>query len=130
MKNLLLRLYDWLICHRRVLWTGLAVVVGLLAGGALSLHYTEDIMDFLPVSDEDREALERYQSQEMASRLVLIIEGEDENLRNEALEACEEAIPDLVTDIDPTEQLEAVYALMPYYIPDSTYAQLDSLLQP
>ncbi|MBO4250504.1 MAG: MMPL family transporter [Paludibacteraceae bacterium] len=130
MKNLLLRLYDWLITHRRVLWIGLTVVLGLLASGALSLHYNEDIMDFLPVTEEDREALERYQEQEIASRLVLIIEGEDENLRNEALEACEEAIPDLETDIDPAEQLEAVYALMPYYIEDSTYAQLDSLLQP
>ena len=130
MKQWLLHIYDWFQTHRRALWIGLVVVIGLLAGGALSLHYNEDIMDFLPVTEEDREALERYQSQEIASRLVLIIEGEDETLRNEALEACEEAIPDLGTDIDPSEQIEALYALMPYYISDSTYAHMDSLLRP
>ena len=130
MKQWLLHIYDWFQTHRRALWIGLVVVIGLLAGGALSLHYNEDIMDFLPVTEEDREALERYQSQEIASRLVLIIEGEDETLRNEALEACEEAIPDLETDIDPSEQIEALYALMPYYISDSTYAHMDSLLRP
>ena len=130
MKQWLLHIYDWFQTHRRALWIGLVVVIGLLAGGALSLHYNEDIMDFLPVTEEDREALERYQSQDIASRLVLIIEGEDETLRNEALEACEEAIPDLETDIDPSEQIEALYALMPYYISDSTYAHMDSLLRP
>ena len=128
MKEWLLRIYDAIRTHKRWLWIGFAAVFGILIGGALSLRYNEDIMDFLPVTEEDREALEAYQSQEIASRMVIIIEGD--SLREEALEACEAAIPDLITDIDPTEQIEALYALMPYYIADSTYARLDSLLRP
>lgn len=128
MKQWLLHIYDWLNTHRRVMWCVFAAVTILLLGLAVTLHYNEDIIDFLPVTQEDREALEAYQSQEIASRLVLIIEGD--SLRDEALYACEEAIPDLITDIDPTEQIEALYDLMPYYISDSTYAQLDSLLTP
>ena len=130
MKKWFLNIYDLLQTHRKWLWGCVGFVLITLFCLALTLHYSEDIIDFLPVSEEDREALERYQSQEIASRLVLIIEGEDEALRNEALEACEEAIPDLETDIDPTEQIEALYALMPYYISDSTYASMDSLMRP
>lgn len=128
MKQWLLHIYDWLNTHHRVLWCVCSMVAILLLGLAATLRYNEDIIDFLPVTQEDREALEAYQSQEIASRLVLIIEGD--SLRDEALYACEEAIPDLITDIDPTEQIEALYDLMPYYISDSTYAQLDSLLTP
>ena len=125
MKDKLLHIYDWLSTHRRVLWGVLAAVLVVLIGLAATLRYNEDIMDFLPVTDEDRQALETFQSQETASRLVLIIEGD--SLRDEALEACGEAIPDLETEPDMTEQMNAFYALMPYYIADSTYAQLDSV---
>ena len=128
MKDKLLHIYDWLHTHRRVLWWGLAAVLVVLIGLAVTLRYNEDIMDFLPVTDEDRQALEAFQSQETASRLVLIIEGD--SLRDEALEACGEAIPDLETEPDMTEQMNAFYALMPYYIADSTYAQLDSMFTP
>ena len=128
MKDKLLHIYDWLNTHRRVLWSVLAAVLVVLIGLAATLRYNEDIMDFLPVTDEDRQALETFQSQETASRLVLIIEGD--SLRDEALEACGEAIPDLETEPDMTEQMNAFYALMPYYIADSTYAQLDSLFTP
>ena len=128
MKDKLLHIYDWLNTHRRVLWGVLAAVLVVLIGLAATLRYNEDIMDFLPVTDEDRQALETFQSQETASHLVLIIEGD--SLRDEALEACGEAIPDLETEPDMTEQMNAFYALMPYYIADSTYAQLDSLFTP
>ena len=130
MKQWFLHIYDLLQTHRKWLWFSAGLVLIALFALAATLHYSEDILDFLPVTQEDREALEAYQSQEMASRIVLIIEGEDEDQRAEALKACEAAIPDLETDIDPSEQLEALYAMMPYYIPDSTYAQFDSLFTP
>ena len=128
MRKWLLHIYDVFSTRSRALWIGVATVFLVLVGLAVSLHYNEDILDFLPVTDEDRAALEAYQSQELASRLVLIIEGDGR--RDEAMEACEEAIPDLQTDIDPSEQMEALYALMPYYIKDSAYARMDSLFTP
>ena len=128
MRQWLLHIYDLFSTRSRALWIGVATGFLVLVGLAVSLHYNEDILDFLPVTDEDRASLEAYQSQELASRLVLIIEGDDR--REEAMEACEEAIPDLQTDIDPADQMNAMYALMPYYIADSTYARLDSLFSP
>ena len=82
-------------------------------------------MDFLPVTAEERAYLKAYQSQQSASRLVLIIEGD--SLREEAMDACTERIPDLETEPDISDQLEAFYAMMPAYIPDSTYDRFDSL---
>ena len=120
--------------HRRVLWSLFAGIVVMLVGLAASLRYNEDILDFLPVTDEDRQALEAMQSQELASRLVLIVEGDC--LREEALEACIDAVNDMMPYGEMNDQMvddqtiNAFYALMPYYIADSTYAHLDSLFTP
>ena len=134
MKTLLLHIYDWMGTHRRVLWSLFAGIVVVLVGLAASLRYNEDILDFLPVTDEDRQALEAMQSQELASRLVLIVEGD--SLREEALEACIDAVNDQMPYGEMNDQMvddqtiNAFYALMPYYIADSTYAHLDSLFTP
>lgn len=126
--NQLLRTYDFLCSHRRWLWIGLVVVLLPLIGLAVSLRYSEDIMDFLPVTDEDREALVVYQSQQSASRIVLIVEGD--SLRDEAIDAVAERLPDLQTEPDIAEGIAAIYSQMPYFIADSTYAQFDSLFTP
>lgn len=126
--NLLLRTYDYLASHRRWLWIGFVVVLLPLIALAVSLRYNEDIMDFLPVTDEDREALAVYQSQQSASRIVLIVEGD--NMRDEAIEAVAERLPDLQTELDLSEGIAAIYSQMPYFIADSTYMHLDSLFMP
>ena len=136
MRTWLLHIYDLLRAHHKWLWAGVAVLLVVFAGLALSLHYNEDIIDFLPVTEKDREALEAYQAQEIASRIVLIIEGGDEDIRNEALEQITEQIENQMPYIELNDQMvdeqmvNAFYATMPYYIPDSTYAQMDSLLRP
>ena len=128
MSDKLLHIYDWFSTHRRWLWSGFAALLVPLIVLAVMLRYDEDIMDFLPVEAEDREALATLQSQQSASRMVLIVEGD--SLREQAIEALEDYLPDLQTDIDPTEQLTALYAHLPYLIEDSVYDQLDSLLTP
>ena len=106
----------------------LVVVVAALIALAVSLRYNEDIMDFLPIDDEEREALAIYQSQQSASRLVLIVEGDSH--REQAIEACEDALPDLTTEIDLSEQLGGIYSQMPYFIADSVYKHLDERFTP
>ena len=128
MKEWLLHIIDVLTSRRRWLWVGLAVVVAALIALAVSLHYNEDIMDFLPIDDEEREALAIYQSQQSASRLVLIVEGDSQ--REQAIEACEDALPDLTTEIDLSEQLGGIYSQMPYFIADSVYEHLDERFTP
>ena len=128
MKNILLYIYDLLSANRRWLWIGLAVVVAVLVSLAVSLKYNEDIMDFMPVDAEDRETLALYQSQQSASRLVLIVEGD--SLRDEAVEACEELLPALTTELDLSDQITGIYSQMPYFIADSVYARLGERFTP
>lgn len=132
MKEGLLKIYDLLSAHRRWLWIGITAVLIVLVGLAVSLRYDEDIMDFLPITAEERESLKAYQAQQSASRIVLIIEGEDETQRNDALDEIEDQLFPIsyFLSTDPTDQLDAFYAMMPAYIPDSTYDKLDSLFTP
>ena len=130
MKQWLLRIYDWSQSHRRWLWITFCCVLLPLLALALTLRYNEDIMDFLPVAEEDRESMVIYQQQQSASRLVLIIEGEDADLICDAIDSCAERIPDLITEVDLDgylERLRYVHSQMPYFLSEIDYAKLDSL---
>ena len=129
MKERLLRIYDCLETHRRWLWTACAVVLVLLVALTATLRYNEDIMDFLPVSDDEREALEAYQSQQAASRIFLIIEGGDEQQRADALDKIDYQLSTFhyLLSTDPTDQLTQLYAQLPFLIADSVYDRFDSL---
>ena len=132
MKDRLLRLYDCFLTHRRWLWTGFAALCLVLVALAATLRYNEDIMDFLPVTPEERAALEAYQSQQAASRLVLIIEGEDESLRSDAFYDLDERLADVgypMSEFD-LQELTANSQWLIANIPDSTYDRLDSLFTP
>ncbi len=136
MKKCLLRIYDFFASHRRGLWIGFSAVLLLLVGLAISLRFHEDIMDFLPVEDSDRESLTVYQTLQNASRIVLIVEseahgGQAETMQMEnAIDACAERLPDLVTEADLDaylEHLQFVYSQIPYFLTESTLGHLDSL---
>ena len=86
MLKALLHIYDFFTAHKPALWISFAVLMVPLLFLALSLRYDEDIMDFLPVTEEDRVVLDALQNQQEASRIVLIVEGEDEDRRLDALD--------------------------------------------
>ena len=128
MKEWLLRIYDFFAAHRRGLWIGVSVVLIVLIGLAVSLRYDEDIMDFLPISDEERASLEAFQNQQSASQIVLIVEGDDEDMRSDALYEIEEQLSAFDFRLSTFDsQLSSLYAMMPLYIPDSIYERMDSL---
>ena len=64
----------------------------ILIALAATLRYDEDIMDFLPITADERHALDSLQAQQSASRIVLIIEGEDEYEREDALYTIEDRL--------------------------------------
>ena len=133
MKNLLLRIYDFFVTRRRWLWSGVALVLLVFVALAASLHFSEDIMDFLPLDDDNREALAQYQSQQSATRLVLVVEGD--SLREEAVWQLADSIDcrmagGQLAEPDPAEGLVALYSQMPYRIDDSVYARFDSIFTP
>ena len=128
MKEWLLRIYDFFAAHRRGLWIGVSVVLIVLIGLAVSLRYDEDIMDFLPVTDEERASLEAFQNQQSASQIVLIVEGDDEDMRSDALYEIEEQLSAFDFRLSTFDsQLSSLYAMMPLYISDSIYDRMDSL---
>ena len=132
MKECLLRIYDMLAARRLWLWSAFTMLLVPLIVLALSLNYNEDIMDFLPVGKQDREALDAFRSQPSAARLVLIVEGADGLLRDEAVDEISFRLSAAGHQLstDPSEQLRELYAQLPYFISDSVYARLDSLFTP
>ena len=127
MNDKLLHIYDYLSSHRRWLWSGLTMVLIPLIVLALTLRYNEDIMDFLPLEDEDRAALAEFQSKQSAAQIVLIVEGGDESLREEIIEELKIKNYELKISTDPSNQLNPLYAQLPYYIADEKYDAFDSL---
>ena len=81
LKTSLLHIYDWLQNHRKWLVGCVVAVLVPLIVLAVTLRYNEDIFDFLPATEEEKQALNELQAQQSAARLVLVIEGEEEDLR-------------------------------------------------
>lgn len=130
MKRWLLHIYDFFQTHPKSLWLSICVVLIPLIFLAVTLRYHEDIMDFLPTTAEDRESMNIYQSQQGASRIVLIIEADEPEDICDAIDSCAEAIPQLITEIDIDaflERLEFIHSQMPYFLTDSDYNRLDTL---
>ena len=136
MKEWLLHIYDFFAVRRHWLWIGFAVVMLPLVILAVSLRYNEDIMDFLPVTEEEREAFDAYRTRQSAAQIVLVIEGGDEEQRNEALYEITDRINSSMPDVsinDPMANDRIVnefYSRLPSLIPDSTYDRFDSLFTP
>ena len=132
MKDRLLCLYDCFLTHRRWLWTGFAALCLILVALAATLRYNEDIMDFLPVTPEERAALEAYQSQQSASRLVLIIEGEDELRRSDAFYDLDERLAEAghpLSEFDLSDLANSRWLIANSQSP-ITNSRLDSLFTP
>ena len=132
MKDFLLKTYDFFAARRCWLWWTVGIVLLLIAGLAGTLRYNEDIMDFLPVSSEEKKQLETLQSSRSASQIVLVIEGGDDALREAVLDDINERISNDLCQFssDPSDQIAEFYARLPELISDSVYACLDSFFTP
>ena len=120
MKEWLLRIYDFFTTHHRWLGISVTIVLVVLVGLSVSLRYDEDIMDFLPVTEEERASLEAFQNQQSAAQIVLIVEGDDEDMRTDALYEIEEQLSAFDFRLSTFDsQLSSLYAMMPTLIPDS-----------
>ena len=124
MREWLLRIYEFFLSHRAWLWTGVAALIVPLVILAFTLRYDEDIMDFLPVSENEREALDEYRTQQSAARFILVIEGGSEEQRYDAMDEIAGRIAEFgyeLNEPDINEQIDELYANMPYLIADSVY---------
>jgi predicted RND superfamily exporter protein len=126
--------------HRWWCLASLAVVTLLMVLSVTRLSYREDIRDFLPLDEKEREALNDYDRQAQTSLIVAIIEQrdstvDDPDLLVEGVETFLNAIDGLEGVTVQTgfsqmeEQQEEAYRQLPYLLEAADYQRMDSLLQ-
>lgn len=139
--RLILRIYDYFSSHKKILWGATAVVSALLVALVLNLRYSEDISDFLPLGNSDREALDVYQSISGADRLIILFDNPgDDDMTVEAIDRFTEIVQEndseqwcsrMSAEFDLGSMLELtdfVYENIPYFLKEEDYARIDSLL--
>ena len=131
-----------------MLFALLATVCLLLLAGTLSLGRNENILDFLPVDQTHRKALDLYQQISASDRIIAIVLPRDTTASieperlTEAVDRFAEAVtrldtlhtvPTLTTRIDYEAIFQVTdffYRHIPYFLTESDYARIDSLLTP
>ena len=134
-------IYDWMSRRRGIRGISLAIVTALLAGLVFTLHFSEDISDFLPLGTVERENMAIFQQISGADDLYILFSNPGDADRTvEAIDAFEGAVRQLDTehwcdgltcryDIDNFLELsEFVQGNAPYFLTEADYARMDSLL--
>lgn len=137
----LVGLYDFLQRRRLLRWGLLLGLSLLFALAASRLSYSEDITDFLPLDEANREALSVYQNLSGANKIIAIFENpHDEEMTVGAIEAFCMYVAEhdtlglsgtIVRRID-IEELNKVAGFVrsniPYFLTQQDYRRMDSLL--
>ena len=129
--NALIKLYDYLSQHTKVLWIGLSIIIMVLIASVCTLRYSEDIFEFLPVDEEYKESMDIYTKITETNRVVIIFEGQSPDSICDAIDAFAQFLPNAVTELDIDsyqERLAFIYQQMPYFLDEDDYARLDTLL--
>lgn len=135
----ILRTYDFLLSHKLIYWGCMLLCFALCGIAAWSLDYKEDITDFLPLTAQQKQSMEYYQQISRADQIVIIFEGGDIDAKLDAIDRFAELAQEqdsvianhLTTQIDMQRYMEIlrwVYANMPYFLTESDYARIDSIL--
>lgn len=146
MAAFFLRLYDWFATRRAWLWGALALLCAALLAGVATLGRNEDILDFLPVDNTHRKALDLYQRISQADRIVALVLPRD-TAATVAPERLAEAVDRFAREVTGRDTLGAVrdlvtridygafagipqflYDHIPYFLTEADYARIDSLL--
>ena len=146
MSKAILSIYDYFRKHRLLAWLSCLLLTLAFVLSILTLHYKEDISDFLPLDEDNHTALSVYQDISGANKIYALIGTRDtlgvkdpQVLADgvEALVGMIESrdslhyISNIVKEIDMEKILniaDAVYDNIPYFLTDADYARMDSLL--
>ncbi len=143
--SVIISIYDYLRVRRRLCLSALLLLTVVLVALLSRQRYKEDISDFLPLGSKYGQALKAYQENSGSGRIVALFSCADakEPAPDRLVEAVD-AFATIVAEHDTTgltetvttqidmEQMETVlhfvYANTPYFLTDSDYARMDSLL--
>ena len=138
---MILKIFDFL--HRNAIarWASLLAITLVLMASVLRLSYKEDIRDFLPLSETDRERMAVYQDISGMDRLFVVFESKgDAEKTTEAIDAFVNVVGENDTagwcqDLQATFDLESlsetmdfVYTNAPLFLLEDDYKRMDSLL--
>lgn len=134
-------IFDSLATHRKARVASLVAISALLAGLATTLHFSEDIGDFLPFGTRERAHMSVYQNVAGADRIVVLFSNpSDEERTMAAVDAFVEGVSDKDSegwcesltsqfDMDDINQVsDFVYDNIPYFLTPEDYERMDSLL--
>ncbi|MDR2232732.1 MAG: 1-acyl-sn-glycerol-3-phosphate acyltransferase [Tannerella sp.] len=141
MTKFFLNVYDYFTCHKRQLFALLAFLLILFVGLTLRTHFQEDISGFLPEDKENERMNDAYRHVASANRLAVYCSAPDSTEQDMArqMEAVERLagslhspfIKRLTYKVDPTQTLQLstfIVRQMPYFLDDTDYVRIDSLL--
>lgn len=145
MSRAVLFIYDYFRKHSGIAWMLCIVMTCVLVYSIVTLHYKEDISDFLPLDEDNQTALAVYQDISGANNIYALIgvkdtsavepqklaDGVETFVSN--LEAMDSLhyIKNIVKEIDMEKILsiaDEVYQNIPYFLTDNDYRRIDSLL--
>ena len=137
----ILKIFDYLREHAIIRWASLLVITMALLASIMRLSYKEDIQDFLPFGETDRERMAVYQDISGMNRLFVVFESMgDAEETTEAIDCFVSSVEESDTanwcqDMQATFDLESlsetmdfVYANAPLFLSEDDYRRMDSLL--
>ena len=145
MTHLILKIYDFMRTHIHLCVGSFCAITITLLCLILRLDFKEDISAFLPFEGKQHESFQVYQDISGANKLIAIFQNKDslnsdrDNLIatvDDFLQTIEEKdsleiITDIVAQIDLeviSEITDFVYKNIPYFLSESDYCRMDSLL--
>ncbi len=145
MNRIILCIYDRFRKSPAIAWGLFLSMTILLLAALFTLGYKEDISDFLPLDEKNQTALAVYQDVSGANRIYAIVGVSDTTevdpqLLADGVAAFSENVAradsmryirEIVSGIDMDRMLgiaDYVYDNIPYFLTDSDYARIDSLL--
>ena len=129
---MILKIFDYLRKHAIARWASLLAITLVLMASIVRLSYKEDIQDFLPLIETDRQRMAVYQDISGMNRLFVVFESIGD------VEKTTEAIECFVNganggfafgDLEGlSETMDFVYQNAPLFLTDDDYKRMDSLL--
>ncbi|MGC3948600.1 MAG: methyltransferase domain-containing protein [Chryseolinea sp.] len=138
------KLYDYFRIHRSLFWTGVAVVIALMALGASRIDIEEDISRIFPDDPRVKDLRDVFQRSRFVERLVLmvgqadttatpipdslvVVAGELESQLNEKLKPYVKEVSGRVGEDQLLVLYNIIHQHLPIFLDDRDFAVLDSI---
>ena len=136
--KIFINIYNYFLNHKWQYRIILTITIAILSLFAVRLHYTEDILSFMPFNDEQKQQFQIYQEQAKAQNITLIFEADDEDLIIESIEQFAENLNqqsdtpfNIQTTLDPNlfaTQIDSICQRLPFLLTEADYQHIDSIL--